>query len=298
MGNPTRREFIAAGAAVSAAALAWPLAAVPRPPDIAITRHGPPAQLVRKAIDLLGGISRFVRPGESMLIKPNMSWDRLPEQAANTNPDAVAEVVKMCQEAGAVRIRIVDNTCNQAQRCYKRSGIEEKAVAAGAQVRHIVAGRFVPTDIPFGLALKSWPVYKDVFDCDVLINMPIAKSHNVSGVTLGMKNLMGLLGGNRGELHVDFATKIVDINTVLRPALTIIDAYRILVRNGPSGGSLDDVVEKQTVIAGTDPVAVDANTAALFGLAPADIDYLQQAEARGLGTSDFTKMNIQEFNFP
>ncbi len=164
-------------------------------------------------------------------------------------------------------------------------------------MRHIVPSRFRATPIPDGLLLKSWPIYEDLFDFDILINMPIAKSHNVSGITLGMKNIMGLLGGNRGELHLDFDTKIVDLNTVIRPVLTIVDAYRILKRNGPSGGSLHDVEEKKMVIAGTDPVAIDAYAAKLFDLRPEQILYLQQAHARGLGELDMTLVPVKEFDF-
>lgn len=274
------------------------LVADPKTHDLVIVKNAEPAALVQKAIELLGGMSRFVRPGQSVLIKPNMSWDRFPEQAANTNPIVVAEVVRLCRQAGARPIRIVDRTCNQARRCYKRSGIEDAAAAAGAQVRHIVDSRFVDTPIPAGQLLSSWPIYKDVFQADVFINIPVAKHHNVSGVTLGMKNVMGLIGGNRGELHTDFATKIVDLNTIIRPTLTIIDAYRILKRNGPSGGSLDDVDTPQTIIAGIDPVATDARAAMLFDFQPHELLYLSHASERGLGRFLLDGARMAEFTFP
>ncbi|MBN1560554.1 DUF362 domain-containing protein [candidate division KSB1 bacterium] len=293
----SRRQFISSSLK-TAAALTWlpPLQAT-EPPKLVVVRQASAAELVEGAIGLLGGMSRFVKKGQSVLVKPNMSWDRLPEQAATTNPEAVAKVVELCRKAGARQIRVIDRTCNQPQRCYRQSGIERAAKDAGAQVRHIVPSRFRDVSIPDGLLLRSWPIYEDVFGFDVIINMPIAKSHNISGVTLGMKNIMGLLGGNRGELHVDFDTKIVDLNSVIRPALTIIDAYRILRRNGPSGGSLQDVEEKRIVIAGTDPVATDAYACRLFDLMPEQVAYLQQAHARGLGELDVAKVPAKEFNF-
>ena len=214
--------------------------------DLIVTKNGSPAQLVRKAIEELGGMKKFVSKGQSVLLKPNMAWDRTPEQAANTNPEALAEVVKMCIEAGAKRVRVLDRTCNQPQRCYQRSGIEKAAKKAGAEVRHIVNSRFKDVEIPKGELIKTWPLYRDVLEFDVFINMPIAKHHNISGVTLGFKNLMGIMGEDRGKIHKNFHTNIVDINSSLKPTLTIIDAYRTLVRNGPTGGNLDDVEEKKS----------------------------------------------------
>lgn len=265
--------------------------------EISIVKNNSPEQLVRKAIDQLGGMERFVKKGQTVFLKPNMSWDRLPEQAANTNPEAVAQVVKMCLQAGAKKVRIVDKTCNAARRCYKQSKIEDMASAAGAEVRYIVDSRFTSVDIPQGELLKRWSFYKDVLEFDVFINMPIAKHHGVSGVTLGMKNIMGVIGERRGDIHKDFDIKIVDLNTVISPALTIIDAYRVLVRNGPSGGNLDDVEERKTVIAGTDRVAVDAYALTLFNQNPVNIKYLVHAYNRGLGEIDLSKIIVHEFNF-
>ena len=270
------------------------LLAAPQYPDLVVVKNGTPAEMVRKAVEALGGMSRFVKKGQTVLVKPNIGWDRLPEQAANTNPEEVAEVVKMCKEAGAKRVRVLDRTCNQPRRCYKRSGIEKAVKAVGGEVRHVVPSRFKEIRIPGGELLKSWPIYRDALEADVIINIPIAKDHSISRVTLGFKNLMGLLGGDRGALHNHFMTKIVDINLVIKPALTIIDAYRVLVRNGPSGGNLADVEEKRVVIAGTDRVAVDAYAVTLFDINPEDLEYLKIAEKRGLGHIDYTKVNMKE----
>ncbi len=296
-----RREFLkksaSAGLLISAAnVLNNELFAQENPLDFVVIKNGSPAQLVRKAVEELGGMKKFVGNGQSVLLKPNIGWDRTPEQAANTNPEAVAEVVKMCLEAGAKRVRVLDRSCNQARRCYQRSGIEKAAKKAGAEVRHIVDSRFEKIDIPEGELLKSWTLYRDVLESDVFINMPIAKHHTISGITLGFKNMMGILGDDRGKIHKNFHTNIVDINTAIKPTLTIIDAYRILVRNGPTGGNLDDVETPKVVIAGTDRVAIDAYAVTLFGRDAKDIEYIQNAHNRGLGQADLTRVNMKEID--
>ncbi|MBN2412001.1 DUF362 domain-containing protein [candidate division KSB1 bacterium] len=296
-----RREFLkksaATGLLISAAdVLNYKLLAQEAPLDFVVIKNGSPAQLVRKAVEELGGMGKFVSKGQAVLLKPNIGWDRTPEQAANTNPEAVAEVVKMCLDAGAKRVRVLDRTCNQSRRCYQRSGIESAAKKAGAEVRHIVDSRFSEVNIPEGELLKSWPLYRDVLEFDVFINMPIAKHHTISGITLGFKNMMGIMGDDRGKIHKNFHTNIVDINTAIKPTLTIIDAYRILVRNGPTGGNLDDVEIPKVVIAGTDRVAIDAYAVTLFGKDAKDIEYIQNAHKRGLGQADLSRVKMKEID--
>ena len=296
----SRRDFIIksarAGAALSAIANIAPIYSSPDFPQLAIVKNGTPAQLVRKAVDELGGMSRFVKKDQTVLVKPNIGWDRLPEQAANTNPEAVAEVVKMCLEAGAKKVRVLDRTCNHPKRCYARSGIEVAVKNAGGEMRHIIDSRFEDVKIPDAELVKSWPIYKDALESDVIINVPIAKHHTVSRITLGFKNMMGLLGGDRGAIHTSFMTKIVDINLAIKPALTIIDAYRIMLRNGPSGGNLADVAEKKIVIAGTDRVAADTFAAQIFGIDPDEMQYLKIAQERGLGKMELDKSQVKEID--
>lgn len=298
MKNLNRRIFIkqsiAAGAALSL--MNSPIRSAPSESPVVIVENASPAELVKKAVNELGGIEKFVKTGDQVLIKPNIAWDRSPEQAATTNPEAVAEMVKLCKDAGAKKVLILDRTCNQARRCYRNSKIEETAKKAGATVRHIVEARFQRTDIPQGKLVTSWDVYRDALESDVMINMPIAKTHAISKVTLGMKNLMGVLGGNRGELHRDFHEKIVDICTAVVPDLTIIDAYRILTANGPSGGNLQDVKLKKTMIAGTNIVSVDACAVGLFGFKPTDIGFLVNAQKRGMGEIDLEKISIHQID--
>lgn len=292
-----RRSFIktvAAGAGLSLFPFPHSIFSQKTLPDLVVVKNGDPAEMVKQAVDELGGISRFVKSGQTVLIKPNIAWDRSPEYAATTHPEAVVQVIRMCKQAGADRILVLDRTCNQARRCYQNTGIEEAAKKAGAQVRHIIDSRFETVDIPNGEMIKKWPLYKDALNADVLINMPIAKHHSISRVTLAFKNMMGLMGGNRGAIHRDFMTKIVDINTAIKADLTLIDGYRVLLRNGPSGGNLEDVALKKTIVAGTDPVAADAYAARLLDVDPDELTYLKIAEQRGLGTRDLSKIRMVE----
>ncbi len=263
---------------------------------LVVVHNGNPSSMVQKAIDALGGINRFVKKGDVVVVKPNIGWDRVPEQAATTNPEVVAEIVRLCLKAGASKVKVFDRTCNEPRRCYHRSQIEQLARQAGAEVSHIYDQKFKAAAIPNGQQLKSWPFYADALEADVFINVPIAKHHSLSRVTLGMKNMMGIIGGNRGEIHNRFDQKIVDLNTVIKPQLTIIDAVRILMNNGPQGGNLNDVKEMNTIIAGVDPVAVDAYAATLFGLRPAELGFLVEAQRRGLGSFDLNRMNIEKID--
>lgn len=264
--------------------------------DVAVVQNGDPAAMVQKAIEMMGGITRFVKKGNVVVVKPNIGWDRVPEQAATTNPEVVAAIVRLCKQAGASKVKVFDKTCNQAKRCYLRSNIEKAATDAGAEVSHIYEQKFQKVDIPNGKDLKSWDFYRDALEADVFINVPIAKHHSMSRVTLGLKNIMGVIGENRGKIHNNFDVKIVDLNLVIKPQLTIIDAVRILMNNGPTGGNLNDVKEMNTIIAGVDPVAVDAYGATLFGLTPAELGFLVEAKIRGLGTMDLNALKIERVN--
>lgn len=262
-------------------------------PDLVVTKDGTPEGLVRKAVEELGGMSRFVKKGDIVVLKPNISWDRVPEQAATTNPEVVAEVVKLCLEAGAKKVKVFDRTLNEPRRCYKRSGIEKAAKEAGADVQHIYDRKFKKVKFPEGEMIKSWELYEDVLEADRIINIPIAKHHSIGGMSLGIKNYMGFLGGNRGKFHRDFNVKIVDLNTRVKADLIILDVYRMLLRNGPNGGNLADVEMKKTVVAGTDPVAMDSYGATLFNLEPGRVTFLQEAHRRGLGEFDLKKLKIK-----
>ncbi len=261
----------------------------PSLPEMVVVRGDDPRALVRASLEALGGIKRFVARGETVLIKPNIGWDRTPEQAANTNPEVVAEVVRLCREAGAGRVIVTDVSCNDPRRCFSRSGIAEAAAREGAEVP-LPEDRILKRARLTG-SLGPWSVLEPLLSADKVINIPVAKHHSLSSVTLGMKNWLGIVSGPRYWLHQDIHTSVVDLAEFARPALTIVDAVRILVRNGPTGGSLDDVELKKTLIAGTDPVAVDACAAKTFwNLDARALPYLQIAQDRGLGKLDFEKV--------
>lgn len=266
-------------------------------PDLAVATGGAPGPMVRKTIDLLGGMKTFVSTGDIVVVKPNIGWDRKPEQAANTNPEVVFEVVKMCLEAGAKKVKVFDRSCNAAQRCYESSGIKKAASDAGAEVSYTLDPLFKETRLPQGTLLKSWAVYKPALECDVLINIPIAKHHGLSRLTLGMKNLMGILGGDRGNIHQSIDEKLADVANFVKPKLTILDAYRILTNNGPTGGNPRDVKLIKTIIAGGNIASVDAYGATLFGLKPVDLSCIVLGNKFGLGEIDLNKLVVDKYSF-
>jgi uncharacterized protein (DUF362 family) len=299
-----RRDFIKKGLRLGSATLGALSLNVPEmlfadeknemklPQDLVMVKNGSPAELVDKAFDMFGGISRFVKKGDTVVVKPNIGWARRPEQAADTNPEIVAEIVRLCDKAGASKIKVFDNTCNETKRCYRLSGIEKAAKEAGAIVNYMFPQKFKKVRIPKGKVLNAWEFYSDVLEADVYINVPIAKHHSLSKVTLGLKNTMGIIGGNRGAIHSNFDQKLADLNTVIRPNITIIDAVRVLLRNGPQGGNLNDVEEMNTLIAGVDPVAVDSFGATLFDLKGKDLGFVRAAHEMGLGEIDLEKLKI------
>lgn len=261
--------------------------------DMAVVRGAAPRELVRRAFQELGGVHRFVSPGDVVALKPNMAWDRTPAQAANTNPEVVAEVARLCLQAGAARVLVSDVPVNEPRQVFERSGIAEAARREGAEIVLPEPRRFQPVDLG-GETLGRWPVLEPFLTATKLINIPIAKHHSLTGVTLGMKNWYGVLGGARSRLHQRIHESLADLAAWFRPTLTMLDACRVLLRNGPSGGSLADIAEKQTVIAGIDPVALDAYAAqAFWGLSLDRLHYLKLAAARGLGRTDFENLSTR-----
>lgn len=307
-----RRSFLKGAATCSLAAtglllegmdplgiLGGAFAAGPGKPTIAVAKDGTPEAITRAAVMALGGMDKFIQRGDSVIVKPNIGWDRVPEQAANTNPDVVKTVVKMCLEAGAKRVRVLDRPCNDPRRCYKRSGIQDAVESIGdsrATIEHVDERMFVTMPIKNGRGLKSWTFYKDVLDGEKLINVPIAKHHNAARLTMSLKNIMGVLGGNRGNIHHDLDTNLADLNQVFRFNLIVMDAVRVLTANGPQGGRLQDVRRLNTVVAGTDPVAVDSFGATLFGITAKDVPHVVNAYKLGLGEMDLKKVNIKRIN--
>ena len=255
---------------------------------VVAARGADPTNNVRRAVGALGGIERFVSPGDSVLIKPNVGWDRLPEQAANTDPRVVAELVRLSLGAGARRVVVADISCNDPRRCFQRSGIAVAATAAGAEVIDGTGLRLVPAVLP-GLA-SGLEVIDELFRVQRVINVPIVKHHGLPRATLGMKNWFGVLGRGRNRLHQSIHRAVAELGALFRPTLTVVDATRVLMANGPQGGSLADVREVGAVAAGCDPVACDAWGATQLGLDPRTLGFIREAEQRGLGRGDASRV--------
>lgn len=261
--------------------------------DLAVIQGGSPDVITKEAVAALGGMKRFVNRGDKVMIKPNIGWDRTPELAACTNPEVVKALVELAFEAGAKEVTVMDHTTNQAQRCYARSGIADAAKAAGARVPYVNTYRLKKMALQ-GEWLKEWEVFTDFIEADKLINVPIAKHHSLSRLTMGMKNWLGAIGGARNQLHQRLDQAMVDLAAFFKPTLTVLDAYRILLRNGPQGGRTSDTELRKTVVAGVDAVAVDALGATFFGMNPRELAYLSLANRRGLGELDLEKLRIEK----
>jgi len=260
-------------------------------PDLAVIQGGTPDLITRKAIELLGGIKQFVSKGDVVMIKPNIAFNRAPEQAGCTNPEVVRSLVKLCVDAGAKEVKVMDNPVASARDTYKRSGIEQAAKEAGALVLYPESDRLKSVPIN-GDYLETQKVFTDIIEADKLINVPILKTHSFTRLTMGMKNWLGAIGGNRGALHDRLDRAIVDLARYFKPTLTILDAYRILAKNGPEGRSLSDVVTLKTVVAGRDPVAVDAMGASFCQMKPKSLGFLKLAYKQGLGEIDLESLKI------
>jgi len=258
------------------------------------------AACTRAAIRGLGGMGRFVKSGQTVIIKPNICTPyRSPAYAATTNPVVVGTLVKMCKAAGARSVRVMDMPISGQsveKAAWAKSGIKAAVVAAGGTMADMVATRYKAYSIPAhaNRAISSWYVYRDVMECDVLINVPIAKVHGITKLTLGCKNLLGV-ARNPSALHSGIGQKVADLTSLIRPNLTVIDAIRILVANGPTGGSLSDVRRKNTIIASKDPIAADSRATHLFGLYGSDIGYIRAGAAIGLGKMRLTGLNTHTY---
>ena len=295
-----RREFIKLTALTSAgfalpdglSTVAEAAAAAARP-DLVVAHGASPEAIVKAGIDALGGISKFISRGDIVVIKPNIGWDRTPEQAGNTNPEVVAAVVKLCFEAGAKKVKVFDRPVNDPRRCYVQSGILDAVRPLGAEMDYMDERKFKDMDLK-GEALKSWALYTDIFEADKVINIPIAKHHGLAKLTMSMKNWMGVMGGSRRQIHQKLDESLVDLATKIKPTLTILDAVRILTANGPQGGSLADVKKLDTIIVGTDQVAIDSYGATLFGMKGSDLGYVTLGHKMGLGQMGLGKLKIKK----
>jgi uncharacterized protein (DUF362 family) len=242
-------------------------------------------KLTEKAIEAIGGLKQFIGNGSVVWIKPNIGWDRKPEAAANTNPDVVGAIVRLCFDAGAKTVKVGDYPCNTPAKTYASSGIEAAAKQYGADVVFLKKDRFKETDIK-GERVKNIPIYPEIIECDLVINVPVIKHHGISQLTMCMKNYMGVIE-KRNTFHQDIPTCLSDITRYMKPRISILDAVRVLKDHGPVGGNLADVETKLMLAAGTDVVALDAWGAEVMGKKPTEIKSVKKAAEVGLGTMDY-----------
>jgi len=261
--------------------------------DLVAVMNGEPGVMFDRAIEAMGGMSKFVKPGQKVVVKPNIGWDRVPERAANTNPLLVKRIVEQCLKAGAKEVVVFDNPCDNQQKCYTNSGIEQAVKEAGGKMAPgNIESNYVKIEIPKGKKLKQAKEHELILNSDVFINVPILKNHSSGVLTICMKNLMGIVW-NRGIWHMhDLHQCIADYATYRKPTLNVVDAYRVMKTNGPKGVSEADVVMLKSLIISTDMVAADAASAKLLGVEPSSVDYIRYASEMGVGEMDLTKLNI------
>lgn len=300
-----RRSFISRTAKVSAAAVAgFSLAnssniianSLPQETnyDLIAVKGGEPDVMFDKAIESLGGMGKFVKPGQKVVVKPNIGWNTSPERAANTHPALIKRVIEHCKNAGASDVYVFDHTCDDWQKCYENSGIEEAVKSAGGKM---VPGNsekyYREVEVKQGKRLTKATVHELILDSDVFINIPVLKHHSSTKLSIAMKNLMGNVW-DRGFWHRnDLHQCIADFASFRKPDLNIIDAYNVMKKNGPRGVSTADLVKYKSLIVSPDIVAADAAAAKLFGHNETDIDYIKFANEMGLGTMDLTKLSIK-----
>ncbi|MCL2283022.1 MAG: DUF362 domain-containing protein [Fibromonadales bacterium] len=267
--------------------------------DLVAVMGGEPDAMFKRAIEEMGGIGKFVRPGQKIVVKPNIGWNKTPELAANTNPVLVGAIVRQCIAAGAKEVVVFDNTCDNWKRCYANSGIEEAAKAAGAKI--IPADNssyYSEVSLPKGKKLKSIKLHKAILECDAWINVPILKHHGGANMSISMKNLMGIIW-DRKIFHISNLQQcIADVCTLeKKPVLNIVDAYRVLKSHGPQGRSVEDVAISKALFMSQDMVAVDTAAAKFFNQIqemPLDnVKHITHGHELKVGTMDINKLSVK-----
>ncbi|MDA3854063.1 MAG: DUF362 domain-containing protein [Bacteroidales bacterium] len=303
-----RRDFLKKGTTAAAlAAIGFPLlkgndvlaASLPNAGgDLVAVMGDDPAAMLNKAIEQLGGMSKFIKPGQKVVVKPNIGWAKEPEMAANTNPDVVGALVKQCMDAGAEEVLVFDHTCHEWTSCYEKSGIKAATEANGGKM--IPANNenyYTEVELPRGIKIKKTTIHEAIINCDAWINVPVLKHHGGAKMSLSMKNSMGIIW-DRKTLHLrGLQQGIADLATYeKKPVLNIVDGYRTLTQNGPQGKSEEDTVLTKALFACTDPVAIDTASVKFFNqikeLPLEEVSHISLAEKHQLGTQDLSQMNV------
>ncbi len=261
--------------------------------DLVAIRGGEPDVMFEKGIASLGGMQNFIRPGYEVVVKPNIGWDSVPEEAANTNPKLVGTIVRHCYEAGAKNVYVFDHTCNEWRQCYIHSGIEDAVKSENGIIKcGNIQSDYTDMDVPKGKILKKVQVHKLIEKIDAIINVPVLKDHGSTKLTIAMKNLMGIVW-DRKYWHANGLNQcIADFATAVKPTLNVVDAYRVMKKHGPQGTSTDDVLTMKAQIISTDIVAADAAAAKFFGSEPFEIKYIKMADEMGIGTMNLKSLKI------
>jgi len=257
-----------------------------------------PDKMFEKGIAAFGGMTSFVRKGQTVLVKPNIGWDVAPELAANTNPKLVSVIIKHCLDAGAKKVYVFDHTCDNWEKAYKNSGIEYAVKqAGGVMVSGSDKGKYQKVKVPGAKILQSTDVHELLITSDVFINVPVLKSHGSAKLTIAMKNLMGVVWDRRFWHISDLHQCIADFTAYRKPDLTVVDAYNVMTEHGPRGTDGSDLVKMQSQIISTDIVAADAASAKIFGVDPVDIRHIRIASEKGLGNMNLEEINIKKIYF-
>lgn len=267
--------------------------------DLVAVMGGEPEVMYKRGIAVMGGMKAFVKKGQKVVVKPNIGWDKKPEFAANTNPQLVAAIVKDCLAAGAAEVVVFDHTCDEWQACYKNSGIEAAAKAAGAKIAFAHDEKYYKeVDLPMGLRLKKAKIHESIIEADVWINVPVLKNHGGAKMTMSMKNYMGIVW-DRGYWHAnDLQQCIADCATYTKkPVLNIVDAYRIMTQNGPKGKTTNDVVLAKALFISSDIVAADTAALKFFNqfreMKMEDVSHIGKAAKFNIGTTDLDSIKVE-----
>lgn len=262
--------------------------------DLVAVMGGEPDVMFDKGITELGGMQAFVKPGQTVVVKPNIGWDQPVEVGANTNPVLVKRIVQHCFNAGAKEVYVFDNTCDKWINCYKNSGIEQAVKDAGGKMVPADSKSYYrPVEIPKGVSLKKAEVHEKILDSDVFINVPILKDHQGGRISVCMKNLMGIIENRYWWHGHNLHQCIADFATYSKPTLNVVDAYRVMLKNGPRGVSAEDCVVKKSLLISTDMVAADAAAAKIYGIEPDEVEYIKLAHDMKIGNKNLNELNIK-----